>query len=69
MSIYYIEYDTYDEKWLIDPNVKGYASHLGEVQVQETSTGTLYSIYLDAVDPISAFTRGCNLIRDKMEGR
>lgn len=26
-----------------------------------------YFIYLPAIDPISAFCRGCNILRDRME--
>lgn len=39
----------------------GVVTHRPEHYLQEE-----YSIYLDAVDPISVFTRGCNLIRDKI---
>ena len=42
----------------------GVVTHRPENYLQEE-----YSIYLDAVDSVSAFVRGCNLIRDKVEGR
>jgi hypothetical protein len=67
-GIYYVEYDTYTYKWEIDTLVLGYETYpLEEVVITKFYTGDVYSMFLHAIDPISAFTRAANDIIDKME--
>jgi len=67
-GIYYVEYDTYTYKWEIDTLVSGYEnSPLEEVVITKFYTGEVYSMFLYAINPISAFTRAANAIINKME--
>ena len=69
-GIHYVEYDTYTYKWEIDTLVTGYERYpLGEVIVETFNTGDVYSMFLYALDPVSAFTRAANAIIDKIEER
>jgi hypothetical protein len=67
-GIYYVEYDTYTYKWEIDTLVGGYESDpLEEIIITKFFTGDVYSMFLYAINPVSAFTRAANAIIDKIE--
>lgn len=74
-GIYYICFDDHIDRWKMLPNMDNNFRDvpLGQVGIKVKTleyhpfSYNRYYVYLDAIDPVSAFTIGFNLIRDKME--
>jgi hypothetical protein len=68
-GVYFIEYDSYDKRWTVEPMKADPDFPLDKVNIRELAEGNIYFIFLYALNPISAFTRAANAIIDKIEGK